>query len=289
MDFKLAKFRANLEQLTATAWSAIDEYDLILTHGADAPPEEVGPQKAAVRERLRYAIRSMVTTVRFGLEHLGAAKLSEQLESEITGLPELLQALPNWDDDGLSCDAISITWRYANGLLAGFEQEEGEEFERERLSRFLKNTAHILQRDGAQPQNETDVKKHLLKYLGAMYPDAINEPSLAKPEATFRADTGVKNLKTAVEYKYADTQAKLLGAMDGILADVKNYEKHEVWKHFIAVLYMTGAFLSEEAKASYESKFPPNWELITVVGESVIRVKGRRKKDATASASKSSG
>lgn len=279
MGFDVQKVRSNLQQLTAQAWSAIDELDLVHTHASDEAPEAIGPLKAEIEERLTFTLKSMVAAVRFAMEHLRAKPLSKELAAEIRDLgTSLIAVVPNWVDDGYTCKAIQIVWRYANAVFAGFECDFAEAFERERLARFMRNTAHILERDGQPPENESDVKRHLLKYLGAMFDDAINEPSVAKAGITFRADTGIRSIKSAIEYKYVANQNGLVAVRDGILADVKNYENHEVWKHFFAVIYLTGAYLSEEARAEWEAQLPENWKLITVVGKnSTKKTKGKKK------------
>lgn len=78
---------------------------------------------------------------------------------------------------------------------------------------------------------------------------------------------------TAVEYKYADTEAKLKTQIDQVVADTKGYTGDTNYKIFYAVFYVTDDFwgIDKFETAWKEMEFPKNWKGIYIIGQNYSR------------------
>jgi hypothetical protein len=79
----------------------------------------------------------------------------------------------------------------------------------------------------------------------------------------------VVSLRTAIEFKFADSVGEVKTALSGILEDLSGYEGSRDWTRFFSVVYMTGAYCVEQefAHAMSGSRNAQSWEPILVVGD----------------------
>lgn len=137
------------------------------------------------------------------------------------------------------------------------------------LETILRNTAMIIHHRKLEPKNETDVYKAVADVCRAVFPASSKLDSpFVKTAGTYKPDLLIPALNCAVEYKYAQTEAKLKSTIEGILGDVQNYSGHSLYKIFYAVFYVKpdiwGAERFEEVWK--QNNFPANWKGIYVVG-----------------------
>lgn len=275
-------FKTNLYRLNHTAWLAIDaiqSYEQMKGDAdalqqankgnADAGQEEDGPDEYLeyTKSELRATIESMAALVRFVLEHYGTESLSKTLEQRLSAIKDWADSPPQLHTDTPHTPAIEVIWQHADALLNSLDFKYGDDFRLNHLAEMLENTGHIVEVEDLEPAKEGDVKKLMFKYLKFYYPTATDEAPVPSAVTTYRADTGITDLKAAVEYKYAVDAKEVKTSIEGINADTVHYAASPLWKHFFAVLYMTGQYVSPAQLKDWASKLPDNWKVIFVVGK----------------------
>jgi hypothetical protein len=138
------------------------------------------------------------------------------------------------------------------------------------LETILRNTATIIHNGDHHPTSETDVYKAVRGVLVAIFPSAISPKSnFLKNAQEYKPDILIPELSAAVEYKYADSEAKLKTTIAQISDDVKGYTGDDDYHLFYAVFYVTKDFWGNEKfmRAWSEKQFPPNWRAFYIVGE----------------------
>lgn len=124
-----------------------------------------------------------------------------------------------------------------------------------------------------EPSNEAEVRAEVYKTMIHVFPDTVKEIPITKVSKTYKPDIGVKRLKSAIEYKFVDSEEEAKTAIGGIFEDIQGYEGSDDWTTFYAVIYMTDNFLTQDqVKAEFKlSKVPHHWKPLVVYG------KGKRK------------
>jgi hypothetical protein len=125
-----------------------------------------------------------------------------------------------------------------------------------------------------KPSSEKDVRQCIYDLLLHVFPDTVREIPIAKVSKSYKPDIGVRSLKAAVEYKFADSEKEAKSAIGGIYEDVAGYAGSDDWKTFFGVIYMTDAFYTQ---AQVEAEFKSSnvnaaWRPLVVLGKG-----GRRK------------
>lgn len=137
------------------------------------------------------------------------------------------------------------------------------------LETVLRNTAVITNKLTEKPSSETAVYKAVKDILYAIF-SAAKKPSanFLKTAKEYKPDILIPQLAAAVEYKYADSEQKLVATIGQIADDVKGYSGDPAYKIFYAVFYVTQDFWGADKfkKVWEENKFPANWKAIYVVG-----------------------
>lgn len=195
----------------------------------------------------------------------------EKLEGKHTN-HKLLPYIGEWHNE-----TIDLFWKYHKTLtillgvnIDGLILDE----KKSQLERILINTPKIVKDRNIEPSNETEVKKCVYELLIHVFPDTVKEISIAKETKTYKPDLGVKSIKCAVEYKFADSEQEVKTAIGGIYEDMKGYDGSNDWTFFYAVIYMTDSFFTNEqilSELSIDIE-TQNWKPILVYG------KGNRKK-----------
>lgn len=138
------------------------------------------------------------------------------------------------------------------------------------LENILGNTSCIVEELGRKPLNETSIYNSVKHVIKATFPDYLGgSDSFHKYGKCYRPDILIPSLNTAVEYKYATDEQRLIKTIEEILIDVAGYSNHPLYKIFYAVFYVTpGIFTEQRFRIIWdEYKFPKNWKSIYVIGK----------------------
>jgi hypothetical protein len=215
-------------------------------------------------------------------------KLKLQFGFESLGLQTLLnQFLEDWKDWGnhdkinslalvpyvgvLDSITLNLLKRYFSVFQTQLDSHDYKiENKKERLylEQILRATPKIIFDSKLDPKNETDIHKKMNEILSLVFPYTTRNFPIPTNITTYKPDFGIKNLKSAIEYKFVaneDDSKKFIG---GIYEDVHAYESED-WKYFYAVIYLTEPFLTQEqVEANFKSaKIPDNWIPIVVNGK----------------------
>ena len=155
------------------------------------------------------------------------------------------------------------------------------------LMRMLRQSAHYIETVGNQTDREKDVQDALEPPLRLAFPDVIRGPSTAQQTKVYHPDFGIESISTAIEVKFVAGKDKAAIAIGAIYEDMKGYAGSS-FKEFVALIFMTGAWLTEEMLAAEWNKVgsPKNWRAIIVVGRGRVASPASAKKVKSAPAKK---
>jgi hypothetical protein len=237
------------------------------------------------KERLVEILEVIKLKIDFAHEYLSLSKMSEKLEKELKkyeGKFGELDYIPFVD-----VFYSPVKWlltRHLNALTSHVKLENESEFENTNsfilLEQILRGTPKMLTDRNIEPSNEAQVRNEVYNTLIHVFPDTIRELPIAKISKVYKPDIGIKRLKSAVEYKFVDSEAEAKTAIGGIFEDINGYEGSEDWTTFYAVIYMTDNFLTQDQiEAEFKlSKVPYHWKPIVVFGKGQRIKKTRTKK-----------
>ncbi len=237
------------------------------------------------KERLVETLEVIKLKIDFAHEYLSLTKMSEKLEKELKkyeGKFGELDYIPFVD-----VFYSPVKWvltRHLNALTSHVKLENESEFENTNsfilLEQILRGTPKMLTDRNIEPSNEAQVRNEVYNTLIHVFPDTIRELPIAKISKVYKPDIGIKRLKSAVEYKFVDSETEAKTAIGGIFEDINGYEGSEDWTTFYAVIYMTDNFLTQDQiEAEFKlSKVPHHWKPIVVFGKGQRLKKIRTKK-----------
>lgn len=241
------------------------------------------------KERLVETLEVIKLKIDFAHEYLALTKMSEKLEKELKkyeGKFGELDYIPFVD-----VFYSPVKWvltRHLNALTSHVKLENESEFENTNsfilLEQILRGTPKMLTDRNIEPSNEAQVRNEVYNTLIHVFPDTIRELPIAKISKVYKPDIGIKRLKSAVEYKFVDSEAEAKTAIGGIFEDINGYEGSEDWTTFYAVIYMTDNFLTQDQiEAEFKlSKVPHHWKPIVVFGKGqrIKKTRTKKKNDA---------
>ena len=171
---------------------------------------------------------------------------------------------------------------YIDAIANIHDVESDEKFESSSLIDVIRNSVIPITDSkvfGGPPKNEKELHLRLEAILRSIYPTLFHEPPLLKPIKSFRPDTGIRSLRTLIEYKYISSQAESKRVVDEILADRAGYSSRE-WKRFLFVIYETKRIKHEKEweQLIRESDISSNTKIVVLPG--VPKDKKRIKKDS---------
>lgn len=174
-------------------------------------------------------------------------------------------------------ETLGFFWQYHKTISSLLGHNVKDQLLEERISQFeriLINTPKIVKDRAVNPCNEAEVRKCVYDLLIHIFPDTVREIPIAQETKTYKPDLGVKSLKVAAEYKFADSAEDVKKAIGGLYEDMRGYAGSEDWKRFYAVVYMTDAYFTPEQIMSEfnHTCSDSNWKPILVFG------KGSRRK-----------
>jgi hypothetical protein len=113
-------------------------------------------------------------------------------------------------------------------------------------------------------------------YLGAFFTEYKRNVTIPGIIRDFKPNGGVRNLKAAIEFKFADTHQEVLRAMGGVFEDISGYAGSLDWKRFYSVIYQTEHFESDDRiKSELSRAGTVTWKALLVTGAGA-RTRNRR-------------
>jgi len=214
-----------------------------------------------------------------GLPETRARLIEKWLEFESAGGIGEVKPQPQYD----YVESKPLT--HLETLIAGLRSSVGvpmdssDTSELLRLDTLLRKTAVLVHKRGITPQGELDVQNVKHDYLEACFPHYRHPIEIAGIIRNFKPDGGVRNLKAAIEFKFATTRAEVAGALSGIFEDVSGYSGSLDWTRFFSVVYQTGPYESEDRFRAEMARVAGglSWTPIVVTGGGARRPKSAGK------------
>lgn len=182
----------------------------------------------------------------------------------------------------LASPTLMLLHKYVKVFETQVTTNEKNEIKQDKifLERILRGTATIIKDNSLIPENESDIRKKLFEILKHVFPDTTRELPFPKIVKTYKADFGIKSLKSAIEYKFVANENDAKTFIGGIFEDVHGYSDFEDWKYFYAVIYLNDYYLTEDQiKEEFRrSNIPDNWIPIIVYGIGQRKLKKKTKK-----------
>lgn len=197
----------------------------------------------------------------------------KELLPKIKDKEKLLFGTFNQENAEVYSDLTSNFWSY---LLAfpKFSDNDNELLLKRTGITFLENilesTGVIIKELNKSPRSENQVYESVKVVSQATFPSAsFPSQSFQKTAKCYIPDILLPTLNCAVEYKYAETERKLIETIDQILIDVKGYDNNPVYKLFYAVFYVKPGIWTKTRfdEVWKEKEFPENWKGIFVIGK----------------------
>ena len=118
---------------------------------------------------------------------------------------------------------------------------------------------------GKVPDSEGDVHLRIEGLLKCLYTEVEHKPRIPKPIKSFEPDTGIRSLRTLIEYKFIKTVEGGKKILEQILADIGGYQTDDYDK-FVFVIYETNrVFPLRDWERAIEGSRPPNQIKIVVI------------------------
>jgi hypothetical protein len=169
----------------------------------------------------------------------------------------------------LECEAFEYISRLIKSLwtVSGDAIGRSESYELAMLETILRKTPVLVHRRGVTPSGEIDIQDVMHDYLQAFfteYKHPITIPGIIKD---FKPDGGVRNLKAAIEFKYAANREEVGKSLGGIFEDAGGYSGSLDWTRFYSLIYQTKPFESEDRVKSEMTKAGLiTWKALLVTG-----------------------
>jgi hypothetical protein len=166
----------------------------------------------------------------------------------------------------------SKPFEYLGTLLDGLRISTGEPLSSSdahdlaKLEMILRKTAVLVRRREVKPRREQDVQLVMHDYLEAFFTEYRHPVKIPGITKDYTPDGGVRNLKVAIEFKYASTADEVSRALAGIFEDSRGYNGSLDWTHFYSVIYQTEPFESEDRIKSEMERGGVTWKAIVVAG-----------------------
>jgi hypothetical protein len=131
-------------------------------------------------------------------------------------------------------------------LLSGDPMDTREAYELTKLESVLRKTATVLNRNHIVPTNEREVRDVMHNVLFACFTEYVSSVHVPGIIKNFIPDSGVRDLRAAIEFKFADSHSEVLKAVGGVFEDGAGYKGSRDWTRFYSVIYQTQSFESED-------------------------------------------
>lgn len=172
--------------------------------------------------------------------------------------------------DALDSEPLSRLTTAIDGIrmLVSGGQSTVERVDETRLTEMLESTHVLVHRRNKSPTREQDIQEVMADYLWAAFlNDFVPHPSIPGFIKHFKADAGIRSLKTAIEFKFVSTADDLKKAVSGIIEDTAGYKGSDDWTKFYSVIYMTEPFeASARVRADLRRVGAIEWRSVLVNG-----------------------
>jgi hypothetical protein len=182
--------------------------------------------------------------------------------------------------DWLECPALN----YLQGLVSGIRVARGkdtdlsERYELNKLELLFEKIPHMLLAEGVEPNSEKQIRDVAHKYLAIYFTQYTKDVQIQGPIRPFKPDSGVIDLKTAIEFKFATTRDEVHREIGQLFEDTSGYGRSLDWTRFYFVLYQTQALISkDQLKAELEKASRKNWIPVLVSGMGARKTRARVK------------
>jgi hypothetical protein len=227
-------------------------------------------------EHLAALSKNAVDSLRILLELLGLKGTLINFENRVAQFEEAdFQKVGYFDEYfGANNVVVDEVRRRLDRIAPLLKIPADMETERRVLARMLRQTAHYLDEIGNVPTREKDIQDALLPTLRLAFPDVIRETPIAKQTKTYHPDFGIESIAAAVEVKFVENKSKAKLALGQLYEDMKGYAASE-FTHFVGLVYMTGAYLSQDQVDAEMKKVgtPKNWHIQLVFGSGTTKSK----------------
>lgn len=209
------------------------------------------------------------------LEKTGLMLMLEQFNSEFKQIGKVKSYL-DYDPifDYHNSPYLDLLSRYLSAITSDLVLENENEYEttskRQLLEQILQGTGKLIYDKSIIPSNEADVRREIYNLMIHVFPDTVREIPFSRPVKTFKADIGVRSLKTAIEYKFATNLEEVKTILGGIFEDMTAYDGSDDWKYFYAVFYMNDNYISPgqlQAEWNMANITLANWKPILAIGK----------------------
>ena len=193
-------------------WQSVNKLQNLsfyLTSDRDFYDEEHDMEQLSFESKIERLHISFCTLI----EALNMPTLLEQYKSDffkLEGKHTKHDMLPYTGE--FHSETLGLFWQYHKTLSSLIGHNVQEKLIDERISHFesiLINTPKIVKDRGVEPSNEAEVRKCVYDLLIHIFPDTVREIPIVQETKTYKPDLGVKSLKVAAEYKFADSVMKL--------------------------------------------------------------------------------
>jgi hypothetical protein len=162
---------------------------------------------------------------------------------------------------------------YLSSVIEGLRISTGDEvsgadsYELAKLESILRKSAVIVRNRKIIPKSEHDVQLVMHDYLGAFFVEFKKSVTIHGIIRDFKPDCGIRNLRAAIEFKFAAAHDEVSRAVGGVFEDISGYAGSLDWNRFYTVIYQTKPFESEErVRAEMTRAGALTWKTILVNG-----------------------
>jgi hypothetical protein len=278
-EFNFVEFYNNIQKDFLDANQLISdieraEWDTMHSHEHQEHHPYYDEEKEFNQERLVENLEGIKLKIDFAHEYLGLTKMSKKLTKELEKYNGEFGELKFISFVDVFYSPVKwILTRHLNALTSHIKIETESEYEHTNsmmlLEQILRGTPKMLSDRKIEPTNEAEVRNEVYKTLIHVFPDTVREIPIAKISKTYKPDIGIKRLKSAIEYKFVDSESEAKLAIGGVFEDINGYAGSKDWTTFYAVIYMTDNFLTQDqVEAEFKlSKVPHHWKPIVVFGK----------------------
>lgn len=271
-EVKPLKLLENIAEQISASWNSIGKIEALSQFPDDGEHPYYEEQELA-ELGFESQLQRLYISICALIEAIGMPELLIQFRNDYAAIPSekraALHSTPYIGD--LSSTTLGLFWKYhstLSSLLGEDTKQQSQEEQRKLFEGILINTPKIVKDRGVEPSNEAEVRRCVYDLLIHVFPDAVREVSIIQGTKTYKPDIGIKSLKVAAEYKFADSASEVKKAIGGLYEDMRGYAGSEDWKYFFAVVYMTDAFFTQQqimAEFRHTSA-DANWKPILVIG-----------------------
>lgn len=270
-----AIIRASLSDLEKELEKARGAKDQIEQEARRSSVEGGGYENA--EETLAYYINQLCERILIVLEAADLPSTRTRLMEKWSGLaPERTIYHDEYDyAENKAYEYLSLVIDSLRSAASN-ERSTGHAHELSQLETILRKTPALLRRRNITPTGELDVQREMHDYLSAYFTEYRHPIRITGIIRDFEPDAGIRNLKTAIEFKYAASESELSKALGGVFEDVSGYAGSLDWTTFYTLIYQTEPFESEDRFQSEMTRAGIiTWKTILVTGGGSRRKKSK--------------